>query len=56
MDVSAHMGGTPAVVNWEGLFSAMVAQLSDIYKGDKTVFLVSRGDAELFLREASAAA
>ena len=51
VDVSDHTGGTPAAVNWEGLFSAMVEQLPDVYKGDKTVFLMSRGDAELYQRQ-----
>ena len=50
-DVSDHTGGAPAAVNWEGLFSAMVEQLPDIYKGDKTVFLMSRADAELYQRQ-----
>lgn len=51
VDVSDHTGGAPAAVNWEGLFSAMVEQLPDIYKGDKTVFLMSRADAELYQRQ-----
>ena len=51
VDVSDHTGGTPAAVNWEGLFSAMLEQLPDIYKGDKTVFLMSRADAELYQRQ-----
>ncbi len=51
VDVSDHTGGTPAAVNWEGLFSAMVEQLPDVYKGDKTVFLMSRSDAELYQRQ-----
>ena len=51
VDVSDHTGGTPATVSWEGLFSAMVEQLPDVYKGDKTVFLMSRGDAELYQRQ-----
>ena len=50
-DINDHTGGTPAVVNWENLFSAMVEQLPDLYKGDKTVFLMSRGDAELYQRQ-----
>ncbi len=51
VDVSDHTGGTPATVNWEGLFSAMVEQLPDMYKSNKTVFLMSRGDAELYQRQ-----
>lgn len=51
IDVNDHTGGSPAVVNWESLFSAMVEKLPDIYKGDNTVILMSRGDAELYQRQ-----
>jgi hypothetical protein len=51
VDVGDHTGGTPAVVNWESLFSEMVEALPDIYKGEKTAFIMSRGDAELYQRE-----
>ena len=51
VDTDDHTGGTPAVINWEDLFSAMVEKLPDIYKGEKTAFLMSRGDAELYQRQ-----
>ena len=51
IDITDHEGGTPAAVSWESLFSAMVEALPDIYKGDKTAFLMSRGDAELYQRQ-----
>jgi hypothetical protein len=51
VDIGDHTGGTPAAVSWESVFSAMVEALPDLYKGDKTAFLMNRGDAELYQRQ-----
>lgn len=51
IDISDHISGSPAAVGWEGLFAAMIEAMPDIYKGDKTVFVVSRADAELYQRQ-----
>ena len=51
IDIDDYTGGSPAVVDWEKLFGAMVEQLPDVYKGDKTAFIMSRGDAEHYQRQ-----
>ncbi len=52
--LSEYQGGTPAVTHWADLLGAMVGELPDVYKGSDTVFLMSRGDAELYQREIGA--
>jgi hypothetical protein len=51
LDVNEYMGGSPAAVSWEALLGAMAETLPDIYKGDKTAFILARGDAELYQRQ-----